>query len=217
MIAGIDHTFYMRDSAGWRELTLSIRRENVDLSGDTQPPESIRVGIGESPLGFLLVAESDCGLIRLGFPNTEQQIRKELDLLQNKWHPGTFVKENSIAETWAARLFGHEGRGGEAHENQTVDGRRHSVHLHLRGTPFQQSVWSALLQIPFGSTCSYRDLAESLGRPTSVRAVGTAVGRNPIALLIPCHRVIRQSGQIGDYYWGSALKQQLLARESALA
>ena len=91
------------------------------------------------------------------------------------------------------------------------------IALHLKGTPFQVQVWRALLNIPQGSVQSYGSVAESIGRPRAARAVGTAVGHNPVAMIIPCHRVIRESGVIGDYRWGRGRKMALLAQELGAA
>ena len=87
------------------------------------------------------------------------------------------------------------------------------LNLHLRGTNFQIKVWEALLQIPVGATTTYEQIAAKIGNPTAVRAVGTAVGHNPIAVVVPCHRVIRKSGEFGNYRYGTARKLALLARE----
>ncbi|EIJ44260.1 methylated DNA-protein cysteine methyltransferase [Beggiatoa alba B18LD] len=92
-----------------------------------------------------------------------------------------------------------------------------AVTLCLQGSAFQQQVWKQLLNIPFASTTSYGALARQLGQPQAARAVGQAVARNYIAFLIPCHRVIRQSGELGNYRWGIARKQQLLAWEKSHA
>ncbi|WP_338438811.1 MGMT family protein [Synechococcus elongatus] len=89
--------------------------------------------------------------------------------------------------------------------------------LHVYGTAFQQKVWRSLLQIPRGSRTTYRDLATAIGKPSAARAVGNAVGKNPIAYLIPCHRVVRQSGELGGYRWGCDRKQQLLAWEAQIS
>lgn len=85
------------------------------------------------------------------------------------------------------------------------------------GTPFQQAVWRAVAEIPFGETVTYSDIASRIGRPKAFRAVGTAVGANPIALMIPCHRVLPASGGIGGYYFGKAVKEVLLTWENAFA
>jgi AraC family transcriptional regulator of adaptative response/methylated-DNA-[protein]-cysteine methyltransferase len=85
--------------------------------------------------------------------------------------------------------------------------------IHLRGTNFQLKVWEALLQIPAGAVTTYEGIASRIGRPNAVRAVGTAIGHNPIAVLIPCHRVIRKVGDFGNYRYGALRKKALLARE----
>jgi AraC family transcriptional regulator of adaptative response/methylated-DNA-[protein]-cysteine methyltransferase len=89
------------------------------------------------------------------------------------------------------------------------------IRLHLRATPFQMKVWEALLRIPMGRLASYSDVAAAIGKPGAGRAVGTAIGANPVAWLIPCHRVIRQSGETGGYMWGPARKQAIIGWESA--
>ncbi|MTH64565.1 methylated-DNA--[protein]-cysteine S-methyltransferase [Paracoccus sp. DK608] len=90
------------------------------------------------------------------------------------------------------------------------------ITLRLTGTAFQMQVWHGLLQIPAGQIFSYAGLAQRIGRPTALRAVGTAVGQNPISWIVPCHRVTRADGSIGNYHWGEAAKRALLAREGAV-
>jgi AraC family transcriptional regulator of adaptative response/methylated-DNA-[protein]-cysteine methyltransferase len=87
--------------------------------------------------------------------------------------------------------------------------------VHLRGTNFQLKVWEALLDVPPGSVTTYGDIAVRIGRPNAMRAVGTAVGHNPVPVLIPCHRVIRKVGEFGNYRYGALRKKALLAREMA--
>ncbi len=89
------------------------------------------------------------------------------------------------------------------------------MRLLLKGTNFQIKVWEALLKIPFGSVVSYSDIAKKLGMPTASRAVGNAVGRNPVSFIIPCHRVIRDTGIINFYRWGSTRKRLMLGWEAA--
>lgn len=89
--------------------------------------------------------------------------------------------------------------------------------LHLIGAPFQIKVWEALLRIPSGHVTTYSEIAQSIGHPAAVRAVGTAVGRNPISFLIPCHRALRKSGGLGGYHWGLPVKRAMLAWEAARA
>jgi AraC family transcriptional regulator of adaptative response/methylated-DNA-[protein]-cysteine methyltransferase len=87
------------------------------------------------------------------------------------------------------------------------------LNVHLRGTNFQLKVWEALLQVPVGAVTTYEGIAARIGKPSATRAVGTAVGHNPIAVLIPCHRVIRKVGEFGNYRYGALRKKALLARE----
>jgi len=87
------------------------------------------------------------------------------------------------------------------------------IETHLIGTPFQKQVWEALCDIPFGATASYSDIAAQIGSPKAVRAVGSAIGANPISIIIPCHRVLRSNGDLGGYRWGLERKKALLASE----
>jgi AraC family transcriptional regulator of adaptative response/methylated-DNA-[protein]-cysteine methyltransferase len=87
--------------------------------------------------------------------------------------------------------------------------------LHLIGAPFQIKVWEALMNVPAGPVTTYSEIAGAIGAPKAVRAVGTAVGRNPISLLIPCHRALRKSGEMGGYHWGLPVKRAMLAWETA--
>lgn len=90
------------------------------------------------------------------------------------------------------------------------------LNIHFKGTPFQESVWNELLKIPCGKTVSYQDIANKIGNPKAVRAVGTAVGANLVSLIIPCHRVIKKDGIIHNYRWGVDVKKDLLKTENAL-
>lgn len=90
------------------------------------------------------------------------------------------------------------------------------IHLIVSGTEFQQRVWKALCDIPAGKTAYYQNIAEKIGQPNAVRAVGTAIGKNPISLLIPCHRVVPKQGGVGNYAWGSDVKKRLLAWEKSI-
>lgn len=92
-------------------------------------------------------------------------------------------------------------------------GKAAKLPLHLMGTDFQQSVWQALLNLKPGELTSYKAIAQQIGRPTAVRATGTAIGQNPVAVLVPCHRVLTSSGKIGGYRWGSELKTLLIKKE----
>jgi len=116
---------------------------------------------------------------------------------------GTITPDDRHNETVLAQL--HEYLEGK---RRTFD-----VPLDLRGTPFQQAVWNQLLRIPYGETRSYSEVAASIGRPTALRAVGRAVGANPVSIVIPCHRVIGKDGSLVGYGGGLPLKERLLALE----
>ncbi|GIX47523.1 MAG: methylated-DNA--protein-cysteine methyltransferase [Candidatus Tectimicrobiota bacterium] len=149
-----------------------------------------------SPLGPLLLAASEAGLTHLAFQASSRPLVP----------PATWVEAATpLLQAAAAQL--------EAY----FAGRRRQFSLPLApaGTPFQQRVWQALQRIPYGTTLSYRELAQRLGQPAAVRAVGQANGRNPIAIVIPCHRVIGHDGRLGGYAGGVALKRWLLQHEGA--
>lgn len=111
---------------------------------------------------------------------------------------GSLRRDDAMALSVAQRLSGREGE---------------AFKLDLEGTPFQQRVWAALLEVPFGSTVSYSELAQRIGMPRAVRAVASAVARNKVAVLVPCHRVVHKDGSAGNYRWGSTLKQELIKWE----
>lgn len=94
--------------------------------------------------------------------------------------------------------------------------QRKSPEISFSGTDFQQKVWNALMKIPSGATTTYAQIADMIGKPKAVRAVGTAIGKNPIAYLVPCHRVLRTDGGIGGYRWGKELKEKILASEGVI-
>ena len=98
-----------------------------------------------------------------------------------------------------------------------IEEQRNDIALDLHGTPFQMKVWAALQLLPFGHTASYRQIAIAIGKPTAVRAVASAIAHNPVAILVPCHRVIHSDGNVGQYHWGEELKRQLIQWEHNIA
>jgi methylated-DNA-[protein]-cysteine S-methyltransferase len=157
----------------------------------------------ESPIGTLLLASSERGLAYLELPHASGR---------------GFAGWQRIAArgTHAAPGFA-PNRDAVAQLTEYFAGkrRRFELPLDLRGTPFQLAVWEALLRIPYGNTCTYAELARAVGRPAAVRAVGAANGANPIALVVPCHRVVATGGKLGGYGGGLPLKARLLALEGA--
>jgi len=163
---------------------------------------TIEYAVCDTPFGDAFIAITPRGICSLAFVG-DDGIEDLLSELNRKW-PGATIRKNleQTAEVIKA-LF-----GGKAKSNRPLS-------LYVSGTNFQISVWKALLQIPPGTVTSYSQVAAAVGRPRSVRAVGTAVGANPIAFVIPCHRVIQKSGKLGGYRWGETRKHAIHAWESA--
>jgi AraC family transcriptional regulator, regulatory protein of adaptative response / methylated-DNA-[protein]-cysteine methyltransferase len=163
----------------------------------------ISYGFHPNPFGECLLAVTDRGICGLGFVDAGGRTRILRDY-RARW-PEAHWEENARAtQPYINRIFGGEKRNGSQ-----------PITLLLRGTNFQIKVWEALLRIPMGSVVPYEDLAVEVCSARAARAVGSAVGRNPIAFLIPCHRVIRKAGGIGGYHWGTARKRAILAWEAA--
>ena len=164
---------------------------------------TIRYGLHPSPFGACLLAMTDRGICALEFPG-ESSIRNAVRGLREEWSAARFAEDRKATGAICERLFAGKKNG---------TGRPFPLDLH--GTNFQFQVWQALLKIPPGCLISYGDLATLIGAPKAARAVGSAVGANPIAYLIPCHRVIQSLGVIGHYHWGAARKQAMIGRELA--
>lgn len=164
---------------------------------------TMRWGWFESPFGPALVMGTDKGICGIGFA-AEMGVDATWQDLLSRWPEATLVEDPSALRPWVEAAF------GVAEPGQVAP-------LYLIGAPFQIKVWEALLRIPSGHVTTYSDIARAIGHPKAVRAVGTAVGRNPISYLIPCHRALRKSGALGGYHWGLPVKRALLAWESARA
>lgn len=170
------------------------------------PGEYVKKGEGliirwswfNSPFGKLLALATDRGLCGLGFSgvNDEEEVLQDY---KNRWPNAVYIEDKSKLEGSINSLISNEG----------------SINIHLLGAPFQIKVWEALLNIPSGYVTTYSDVANAINNKNAVRAVGTAIGNNPIGWLIPCHRVLRKNGDLGGYHWGLDRKIALIARESA--
>ncbi|MEL6102001.1 MAG: bifunctional helix-turn-helix domain-containing protein/methylated-DNA--[protein]-cysteine S-methyltransferase [Pseudomonadota bacterium] len=156
----------------------------------------------ESPFGPALVMGTDRGICGLGF-SAEAGEEATMEDLVGRWPSAQFIEDPMRLRPWVLAAFGAK------------DAELSEAPLYLIGAPFQIKVWEALLRIPSGHITTYSEIAQTIGNPRAVRAVGTAVGRNPISWLIPCHRAIRKSGGLGGYHWGLPVKRALLAYESA--
>jgi AraC family transcriptional regulator of adaptative response/methylated-DNA-[protein]-cysteine methyltransferase len=160
---------------------------------------AVRWGVHDTPYGAALVGRSDRGLCWFGFVTTPEQHGDST--LRQRWPHATITHDPAVTAPLVQRMFGE------------ADPAAPPLPLHLRGTNFQVKVWEALLRVPPGRLTTYAEVAQAVGEPTAHRAVGAAVGRNPLGYVVPCHRVIRASGAIGDYHWGATRKQAILAQE----
>jgi AraC family transcriptional regulator of adaptative response/methylated-DNA-[protein]-cysteine methyltransferase len=164
---------------------------------------TIRFGVHPSPFGDCFVAVTDRGICAVSFLFPERG-REEWKELEKRWSRATFRESQAGTRDVVNRIFD---------PSRWKNGSPLSVIV--RGTNFQVKVWEALLRIPPGFAVSYEDVAVFLGAPEASRAVGSAVARNPVAFLIPCHRVIRKTGDFGDYHFGAPRKKAILAWEGA--
>lgn len=160
---------------------------------------AIRYSFRTSPFGDLLIASTAKGVCHLAFISDEQEAL--LELKKNFPNARLAAGEDAIQQA-AMRIFQPQSDPAP-------------IQVHLKGTDFQLKVWEALLKIPSGSLCSYGSIAGNIGRQTASRAVGTAIGDNPVAFIIPCHRVIQATGRYGEYRWGSTRKSMLIGWEAA--
>jgi AraC family transcriptional regulator of adaptative response/methylated-DNA-[protein]-cysteine methyltransferase len=163
---------------------------------------TIRYGIHLTPFGKCLIGLTERGICHLGFVQTSEG--DAIDNLVADWKEARMIEDYRSTASLVGPIF-----------DLRYNTRIKPLTLHLRGTNFQLKVWEALLAIPAGSVTTYEGIASRIGKPNAARAVGTAVGHNPIAVLIPCHRVIRKVGEFGNYRYGELRKKALLAREFA--
>lgn len=163
---------------------------------------SIRFALAGSTLGTILVAASVRGLCAILMGDDPEALKRELLHRFPEAVPAT-------ADDATLRHFADSVAGLAEHPGQPSE-----LPLDLRGTAFQQRVWQALREIPPGQTTSYTEIACRIGAPRAARAVANACGANPLALVVPCHRVIHRDGSLSGYYWGVERKRALLAREA---
>jgi len=165
---------------------------------------TIRYGYPPSPFGECLLAATERGIVNLAFVDDTGRDAL-LGELRQRWALAELVADEDTVRALAERAF------------LPAAGAAAPVEIVLAGTNFQLKVWEALLRVPSGSVVTYQDIAVAIGMPASMRAVGNAVGANPIPVLVPCHRVIRKDGALGGYRYGVTRKRALLGREQAAA
>ncbi len=162
----------------------------------------IRYSFAESPFGNVMVASTPKGVCHMAFENDEEIAFANL---KNKFPNAAFQRNLDLLQQNALFIFQHDWS------------KLPEIKLHLKGTDFQLKVWESLLKIPVGGLSTYGNIAEQIGNPNASRAVGTAIGSNPVAYLIPCHRVIQSTGDFGGYMWGTTRKTAIIGWEGVKA
>jgi AraC family transcriptional regulator, regulatory protein of adaptative response / methylated-DNA-[protein]-cysteine methyltransferase len=161
---------------------------------------AINYSFAESPFGTIIIASTHKGICYMAFADGEEEVA--LQELKNQFPNAKYRQLSDTIQQNALFIFTQDWN------------KLHEIKLHLKGTAFQIKVWEALLRIPMGELSTYSGIAGKLNQPLASRAVGSAVGANPVAFLIPCHRVIKASGEFGNYHWGSTRKNAMIGWEA---
>jgi AraC family transcriptional regulator of adaptative response/methylated-DNA-[protein]-cysteine methyltransferase len=169
----------------------------------------IEYGIHTTQFGDALIGVTERGVCWLSFLATEEDPRHQIEAMKAHWNNSVFHQDQSLTEAFIEKIFKHPSPSGR---KEGSDGR---IHLFVKGTNFQIKVWDALLKLPLGAVTTYQEIAGKIENPNALQAVGSAVGANHIAYLIPCHRVIRKDGVLGEYRWSSTRKKSIIGWEMA--
>jgi AraC family transcriptional regulator of adaptative response/methylated-DNA-[protein]-cysteine methyltransferase len=162
-------------------------------------------GAAPSPFGMAVATATDYGMSGLGFADGETSIEQAFEDLANRWPNARFTRDDARVSPMIAQAF------DPAHWSP-----ERPVRVVLIGTDFEVKVWETLLKIPCGRATTYQKVANQIGRPTAARAVGAAVGKNPISFVVPCHRVVGTSGALTGYHWGVPRKRAILGWEAGV-
>ncbi len=166
----------------------------------------IEYGFHETVFGLCLLGVTERGVCWLSFLSADEDPKSELEKMKEHWHNSIFHQDQQITLGFAQQIFTPEN---------VIS--KNKLHLFVKGTNFQIKVWEALLKIPMGDVTTYQGIAEHIQNPKAMQAVGSAVGSNHIAYLIPCHRVIRKDGILGEYRWSAIRKKSIIGWEMAKA
>jgi AraC family transcriptional regulator of adaptative response/methylated-DNA-[protein]-cysteine methyltransferase len=162
----------------------------------------IEYGFHETPFGLCLIGVTERGICWLSFLSADQDLKSELEKMKLHWHNSIFHEDISLTKHFLDQIF-------------QITTQKQKLHVFVKGTNFQVKVWEALLRIPQGEVTTYQNIATSIQNPNALQAVGSAVGSNHIAYLIPCHRVIRKDGVLGEYRWEPTRKKSMIGWEMA--
>lgn len=166
----------------------------------------IEYGIHETPFGSCLIGVTERGICWLSFIAADGDPKIELENMKEHWHNSIFHQNQQLTQAFVNQIFSREDAKPQR-----------KLHVLVKGTNFQVKVWEALLKIPMGDVTTYQGIAQQIQSPKAMQAVGSAVGSNHIAYLIPCHRVIRKDGILGEYRWSSTRKKSIIGWEMAKA
>lgn len=165
---------------------------------------ALTYGFHPSPFGEVIALVAHQGLVGLGFVDHGERALALADMMK-RWPKAAFREDSAASAPYVARAF-----------DPALWQAEKPLPILPIGSDFDRQVWKALLKVPFGQTATYSDLAAEIGRPKAARVIGAAVGRNPIAFLVPCHRIIGRSGALTGYHWGLARKQSMIDWEKGL-
>ena len=197
----LDATFETGLSSGSRLHDLFIQIEGMTPAEYKNGGENLTIHyqFSDTQFGRVLVASTTKGICKMSFVDGDMDA---YSLLQTQFPQAKFIEQSDELQQNALAIF----------SSNCTD--LSQIKLHLKGTDFQLKVWESLLKIPMGQLSTYGELAQSIGNAKASRAVGTAIGRNPVAFLIPCHRVIQASGVLGEYHWGKTRKMSMIGWEA---
>ena len=196
-------------------LSSTSRLHDLFVTHEAMPPGAFRAkgggldmlwGTAPSPFGTAVLTLTEYGLSGIGFADEQLSVQQAFEDLASRWPNARFTRNDAAIAPIAARVF-----------DPTQWDSKRPVRLVLIGTDFEIKVWETLLTIPVGKATTYGAVASRIGRPTAARAVGAAVGKNPISFVVPCHRVVGSSGALTGYHWGVPRKRAILGWERGIA
>ncbi|WP_417309038.1 methylated-DNA--[protein]-cysteine S-methyltransferase [Devosia sp.] len=195
-------------------LSSTSRLHDLFVTHEAMPPgvwrnrgEGIEMvwGVAPSPFGTAVLTTTEYGLSGIGFADGEISVQRAFEDLRDRWPGASYRRDDAAVAPIAARVFDPARWDPDQ-----------PVRVVLIGTDFEVQVWQTLLRIPVGGATTYQSVASHIGRPTAARAVGAAVGKNPISFVVPCHRVVGSSGALTGYHWGLPRKRAILGWESGV-
>ena len=195
-------------------LSSTSRLHDLFVAHEAMPPGAYRAkgeglamvwGTAPSPFGTAVLVLTEYGLAGIGFADAEVSVETAFEDLRQRWPNARYTRDDTKVAPVAARVFDPSRWNAEE-----------PVRVVLIGTDFEVSVWQTLLKIPVGRATTYADVAKTIGRPTASRAVGAAVGKNPISFVVPCHRVVGSTGALTGYHWGVPRKRAILGWEAGV-